>query len=60
MKKFKDLKEGKMYSSDDGYFKFTGMRNESIAEFEQVDSDGNTIDNCIYKTKNDIQKLYEI
>jgi hypothetical protein len=56
--KFKDLEINEVYEDVNGYFRFTGMRNSNIAEFEEITYDENdniiVLDDCIYKTEHDI------
>ena len=59
--KFKDLVIGKIYQDSNGIYRFTGMRNGNIAEFEELGFDNNdelfVIDNTIYKTENDMARF---
>ena len=57
--KFKELKKGNVYQDENGFYRFIKMRNNEIAEFEEITFNKNdeiiVIDNTIYKTQNDIR-----
>ena len=58
-----DLVIGKIYQDANGIYRFTYMINDNIAKFEEMvfDNDGKlfVIDECIYKSENNIANLKE-
>ena len=66
--KFKDLVIGEIYQYANGicrfFYRFTAMINDNTAKFEGMvfDNDGKlfVVDECIYKTENDIANLEEV
>ena len=53
--KFKNLVIGEIYQDENGFYQFTGMKNDNIAEFKKLDLV--VIDNTIYKTENDMARF---
>jgi hypothetical protein len=56
---FEELEKGKLYQDCEGYYIFKGMRNEYIAEFEEVQFDYNDeivkTGEEIYRTKTELR-----
>ena len=59
--KFKNLVIGEIYQDENGIYRFVGMRNDNIAEFEERGFDNNdelfVIVDTIYKTENDMTRF---